>query len=66
MTETEVDELRARHQRAPLPAVELDALPLHDLRVLALDEALYGRDRIPDPLPPACAAFLRRPGPRRW
>lgn len=52
-------ELRARHAREPLAPAELDALPDHELRVLALDEALYGRDRVGDPWPLAFAAERR-------
>lgn len=55
-----IDALRARHWAAPLSPDELDALPADELRVLALDEAIAGPDRLGDPLPPAIAAERRR------
>jgi hypothetical protein len=61
------DELRARHEREPLSDAELDRLTDNELRILALDEALYGDDVVGDPLPPALVAYSRRPGAgRRW
>jgi len=56
-----LEELRARHDARDLTAEELAQLTDDQLRVLALDEALYGRGLIEGSAPAEAERERRRP-----